>query len=61
MSTSRVCAIHGDELVDEPGGLTMPTLYGRTYCPSCQRKFLEVLDAQGPRDVSRDVKPDADA
>lgn len=45
MSTSRVCPRHGDELVDEPGGADMPTIYGRTYCPTCQVEFNAALDA----------------
>lgn len=45
------CDKHGVRLIYEAGGSLMPTLYGRTYCPSCQDELFDALDAQGPRPV----------
>lgn len=39
-----VCAKHNTPLVAETGGPDMPTIYGRIYCPDCQRELNEVLD-----------------
>lgn len=41
----RRCAVHGDRLIIEPGGPDKPTIYGRTYCPTCQQRLNEALDA----------------
>lgn len=38
------CATHDIPLVEEPGGAEWPTLYGRIYCPACQRDFVRALD-----------------
>lgn len=46
---SDTCAEHGDPLIHEPGGPDMPTLRGRTYCPTCQERFMRALDSQPPR------------
>lgn len=43
-AASRTCSIHGDTIVDEPGGPDMPTVHGRSYCPTCQRELNEALD-----------------
>ena len=45
-ATRKTCPEHGDELVFEQGGPDMPTIAGRLYCPTCQHKLMEALDAQ---------------
>lgn len=40
------CIIHGDELIDEPGGVDMPTIHGRRYCPTCQEELFKALDKE---------------
>jgi hypothetical protein len=44
MSKKQCCSQHGDELIKERGGPDMPTIYGRLYCPSCQRIMNQLLD-----------------
>lgn len=39
------CATHGDVIVHEAGGVNMPTVHGRDYCPTCQSEFIAALDA----------------
>lgn len=40
----KKCSLHGDVIVHEEGGLDKPTIYGRTYCPTCQSEFIEAMD-----------------
>jgi len=49
----KTCSEHGDALIWEPGGDDMPTVYGRWYCPSCQRQLMAALDASGAREVKQ--------
>lgn len=39
------CPEHGDALAREEGGPDKPTLFGRTYCPTCQQEFIAALDS----------------
>lgn len=55
--TTGVCPEHGDELIWEPGGDDMPTIYGRRYCPTCQVLLMAALDTlpnDTPRTTARD-------
>lgn len=42
----RMCPTHGLALIEESGGPDQPTLYGRVYCPECQRELMAALDEQ---------------
>lgn len=44
VESDRRCDEHDEALIWEPGGDDMPTLYGRWYCPTCQERFMEVLN-----------------
>jgi hypothetical protein len=49
----KTCSEHGDVLIWEPGGDDMPTVYGRWYCPSCQRRLMAAFDASGAREIKQ--------
>jgi hypothetical protein len=38
------CAIHEEPMVREAGGLAMPTVHGRIYCPPCQQELMDAPD-----------------
>lgn len=45
------CQKHGTPMTYEPGGVSMPTVLGRTYCRDCQREFIAALSGLTVEDI----------
>lgn len=49
-SDPGTCAVHGMQMIVEPGGPDATALHGRVYCPGCQDDLNRALDAMDTND-----------